>query len=375
MNLYINSAEQRLKTVLPSLGKIKDGYGVYLGLSKLGIKRTNQDHVNIAVSLLRDKLKTSIGDIYALSNSDIIIVYHGKNQKLIEDCIYQINYLFADEKSQMEFANGFDEEFSQMFDRGSWEDFISLCDQKISKAANHNSANDDEPLYQQISNIVEDSLSSLSWDSIIKIDPVYKLTNQGKKSKILDHVYVEVEGLRLQLSHKIDTLSNNYLDKFIKEFLDFKVLIKLLSLLKKNKASDGYFVNINLLTMLTDEFKLFIKSIPENNKKQIIFAIDIGDVFGNYETFCNMKDLYSDDSLKFCLDNISLPTFLMIDRNALGFDLVRIKATNMDLEVVEENFIDLRNKIHNTGSSRVILKAPSSILETVGNALGITLLS
>ena len=127
--------------------------------------------------------------------------------------------------------------------------------------------------------------------------------------------------------------------------------------------------------MLSDEFKLFIKSIPENNKKQIIFAIDIGDVFGSYETFCNMKDLYSDDSLKFCLDNVSLPTFLMIDRNALGFDLVRIKATNMDLEVVEENFIELRNKIHNTGSSRVILKAPSSILETVGNALGISLLS
>ncbi|MFN8912472.1 MAG: hypothetical protein ACK5V4_06860, partial [Alphaproteobacteria bacterium] len=124
---------------------------------------------------------------------------------------------------------------------------------------------------------------------------------------------------------------------------------------------------LKLSTLMTEEFKAFNNNLSEGQRKKIIIAIDVSDIFLNMHNFLDIREQLSQDGFKLCIDNLDLFSFMHIDRNALGFDLVRILnySSTLDLEAIESIATQLSEKIASCGSSRVILDIDSDTNETL----------
>ncbi|MDF3048161.1 MAG: hypothetical protein K0R73_1279 [Candidatus Midichloriaceae bacterium] len=357
MNLYINEADQRLVSSIPTLEKTRDAIGIYFSLSKLD-HATSGEHLSIVINVLRDQFKSSIGDIYAFKNKDILIVYRGRNEKLIQDCLYQVQYLFSDDNAQLTLAEDFLDRHSQVFYPKDWAKFLNTCQNLISAyAANQNSKNFKGSIVSLFSSTIEDLLAPVEWDVLMKSKPIFKHLPEKETNKVFDEIYADVKGIAYVIGENFDISNNVYLNAYFKEFLDLKLLVKLVALLSKKRGTTPYMLNLNITTVASQEFWTLAESLPDSIKQRIVLAISITDVFRDLGYFLELREKLSGHGFKLCLDDLDYLSFMQIDRSSLGFDLIRIKHKPLLGAIYASDLNnELSAKIAVSGSSRVILE-------------------
>lgn len=375
MNLYINASDKRLHSALPKISRLHDAIGIHFNLSKLQSTKEGSDYLNISLNLMRDHFKSSMGDIYVFNESkDILIIYHGRNEKLVNDCIFQIKYLFTEDTSQLSFDNEAIEEYCTTYYPINWRDFVLLCETKcnytMNKPANRNIK---RSVVSLISSVIEDFLSNLDWSVLLKSRPICRFNNTSVSSAIIHELCVDIESIEYILGESFDIGSNQYLNKFLQEFFDWKVLISLLSSIT-NESKDAYLINLNLSTLLSNEFEALSNNWSESQKKRIIIAIDIADIYSNMTDFLEIRENLAQSGFKLCLDKLDFFSFMQVDRTSLGLDLVRIiRPFSIDLDSIESIESQIQSKIALCGSSRVILDLNTDKPEIFCKKLGANL--
>lgn len=377
MNLYINDAEERLKSALLSYEKANDAIGLYFALSKLPHKKDSNDPKTIALNILRDQFKGAAGDIYVLTTSDVIVVYRGRNEALIQECSYNMQYLFAEEGDQLAFTGALTPQYTRVFHPKEWEGFLNLCYTLLENINGRNAVSSNGfkgSMLTLFGTIIEDVLATAQWSTLIRSSAVYKIADSKQHSKVLDELYVDIGALTYLVGDNLDIILNPYLKNYFKEFLDIKLLIKLVHILSKSSGDNAYLLHLNISTVSSSEFEQLAVSLPESTRKRIIISIAIGDIFLDFAYFLQVREQLAAYGFKLCLDNLDYLSFMQIDRSSLGFDLVRIKHSEMfDVIRLSELEEQLRNKINISGSSRVILEAPNTESVAVGRKLGLML--
>ncbi|MFN8832430.1 MAG: hypothetical protein ACK5WS_01335, partial [Alphaproteobacteria bacterium] len=309
------------------------------------------------------------GDIYVLSDSkDIIIVYNGRSDKLINDCINQIQYLLSEDIFHLSSNKSAITDHYSIYKHDSWHDFVYLCETKCNAISKKRPANQNlsSSALSIITGAIEEFLCHIDWDIIVKTRSVYRLSQTKNTTPIINELCVDVNAVKYILGDNFDVFSNPYIKNFVHEFFDWHVLIALIRLLE-NEMNIAYMINLKLSTLMTEEFKAFNNNLSEGQRKKIIIAIDVSDIFLNMHNFLDIREQLSQDGFKLCIDNLDLFSFMHIDRNALGFDLVRILnySSTLDLEAIESIATQLSEKIASCGSSRVILDIDSDTNETL----------
>lgn len=377
MNLYTNEAESRLRSALYSYEKIQDGIGMCFYLSKLHSRSGGNDPKAIALNILRDQFKGAIGDIYIMSNGDAIVIYRGKNQKLIDECLYNMQYLFTEEEKQLSFVDSISGVYTKIFYSEDWEVFLKLCRslcETMEERASSYGMKFKGSMLGLFGSMIEDVLLQAHFEELITMLSVYKASNDNQFSQILDEIWIDIKKLSDAVGASFDILSNPNLRAYLKEFLDFKILIKLVSLLKQNRDSQAYLLNLSISTIASTEFWHMAQTLSESVRKRIIIAISISDVFIDFGSFLDLRQQLVDYGFKLCLDNLDYLSFMQIDRASLGFDLVRIDHDVMSnvitLSELEQQFID---KVNISGSSRVIVQVPDKSVASTIRRLGIVL--
>lgn len=375
MNLYIKEAEQRLKSALPTLGKARDAIGIHFALSNLS-SGSIEEHGSIAINVLRDQFKNAIGDIYSFKNGDIIIVYRGRSEKLILDCLHQVQYLFADDHAQLSLSEDFLDKHSQVFYPKDWQKFLSLCDTLTTRLVpdNQSSPSFKGSLVSLFSSIIEDLLVSVEWSVLVKTSMISKQFVDQTTSKVFDEIYADVDSLSYIIGENFDIVGNPHLRSYFKEFLDIKLLVRLVELLNKKPGDNAYLLNLNITTVSSHEFWALAESLPDVIKRRIIIAISVADVFNDLSYFLEVRERLTMHGFKLCLDCLDYLSFMQIDRNSLGFDLVRIKHKTMfDVIRLSELEQELAAKISVSGTSRVILEVADKEAIRIGQKLGVML--
>jgi hypothetical protein len=375
MNLYIKDSESRLNSALERLSVAKDSTAICFFLSQFKNNVENSDVISIAISLIRDHFKKSVGDIYSFGKGDIVVVYKGHNHKLINDIIYQIKYLFSEDNDQMSFVETALDNCCKIYDSQNWDDFIKYCSKLLG-------INDNKPnsqvfhgsLIDLFSTIIEDFIQNIKWDSIIRHANVYKYANGGLGTKIFEEIFVDVDALSYVIGKGFDITSNIYLRNYFKELLDIKLLLRLVTLIKKNNHQSAYLLSLSINTLLSKEFDELSHSLPETVRKRIIISLSASDIFENLSTYMALREKLVSYNFKLCLDRLDYLTFLQLDRKNLGFDLFKIsKIKAGDLVAIRELEQQMISKIKATGESRVVLAVSNKDDMLLGKSLGLSL--
>lgn len=372
MQLHSSAALNQLKKIIPDLKRSKVGACVFFKLSELKIQRDNKEHIVIASNILQDQLRKAQGEMLTFADGDILLIFHEPNNKLIHDCVYQIQYLFEDYFDPKSKTLSADNIIKIFLLKDDFNAFENICMDKLGSSANDNLEGGSHSMIAFIANRIEDNLSALNWSKMIKEKFIYTVNNQP--SKVISEYVIDYLAIAKFSGDDFNIYYNSHLKGFIRDYLDLQLMIKMTEITNISMPLP-LMLGLSMPTLKSDNFSDLSKVIKETTRRRIIISVDVPEVYADIGEFFEVRDMLLKLGYKLCLSGLDNLSFLYSDRKQLGFDMVKLNwQPNLFKQNYNELEVQLKNKIQTIGSSRVILSnCGSSKAIDLGESLGISL--
>ncbi len=398
MIIVQKSAEIKLMELL---GVIRDPAGwqaVHFHLSDLLEQYKSEYQFNIAINLIHDLLKGYEGGIYQMVDNSIIVVCNELDKNILGKLIFQLRYLYMDDPLSYAEDGGENKDFCTVYDlRVQWQDFMDMCGRRMALLVRKNSAPErserDVAYVAESVNIsnrssavakndfnvlrmvsIERDLERSDIQRVMRRQPVCVVLPDMSMRRVFDEMYIHIVHLRQFLKMDVDLFSNRWLFKYLTQLLDMRML----ELLRQNivrYVESPLSLNLNVETIISGRFTEFDAVVKPSAKVSIVIEIPVMDVFADIHAFHLARRDVQRLGYRVCLDGLSMESFLMVDREKLGVDLVKIQW-NADIESdlnTKENK-EIVKAVSEFGSNRVILcRCDNKEAVQYGQALGISL--
>lgn len=393
MNIVQKSAEIKLMELL---GVVPDPAGwqaVHFHLNDLLEQYKSEYQFKIAVNLIHDLLKGYEGGIYQMVDNSIIVVCAELDRNVLNKLIFQLRYLYMDDPLSYLEDGGENKNFCTMYDlRVQWQEFMDMCGSRMALLVRKNSATErsdqinentgnqrgssagknDFNVLRMVS--IERDLERSDLQRVMRRQPVCVVSPAMNVRRVFDEMYIHINHLRQFLKMDVDLFSNRWLFKYMTQLLDNRML----DLIKQNMmryTDSPISLNLNVETLISNRFAEFDALIKPSSKVSIVIEVPIMDVFADIHAFHMARRDVQRRGYRVCLDGLSTESFLMIDREKLGVDLVKVQW-NADIESdldTKENKAIVK-AVKDFGSNRVILcRCDNKEAVQYGQALGISL--
>lgn len=398
MVIVAQKAEVKLLELATSLKEFAGGYyAIHYHLSDLQEQYRSDYQVKIGVNILKDLFKGQEFSVFICQDSDIFLIYRGYERSLLEKAIFQVRYLFMDDPLAYS-ADGFEnEEFCTVYDlEFQWRDFFIACKDKVgAEAVQSKHENVVAALKHTAEEAVETkpekaaklqlfqpshlaqmatTLRTMDVSSAIRSQTICAAIKGKPVKPLYEEMYVNIAHLRKLLKMDVDVFSSNPLFKYLTEMLDKRVLFLL------RDQFSTYFrvplsINLNVKTLLSEDFAAFDGMIKQKYKSSIVLEVHISDVFEDIANFMIARNAVQKLGYRICLDGLDSLSMLQIDRETLGCDLLKLKWNpDMSSEYHAEENRKLAAAIAKAKPSRVILcRCDDQAAVNFGHAVGISL--
>lgn len=408
MQLITVGAEVKLVEALAEIKEQASGWmGVYFAFSELLEQYRSEYQIKIAINMVKDLLKNDEGTLYLCKDSGLFIMTQNTPRQQLEKVVFQLRYLFMDDPLAYTSDGEENPEFSSMYDLSSeYEKFASLARAKMLDGkrgtqsrplqAPRPSTKDTvssppaSGFLQQVKQIatggsmrflnatnlahMERDLANADLTTVMRRQPVCAAIPDMMVRRVFDELYINITHLRQMMRVEADLLSNRWLFKYLTELLDYRVL----HMIQKNPSRYMELpisLNLNVKTLMSDEFLEFDASIKPSVKVSVVVELQISDVFEDMRAFIMARNAVQKLGYRVCLDGLTDLSFTQVDREKLGFDLVKLQWNAdipSDLQTKENKKIS--DVIKACGPNRVILtRCDNRKAVDYGQALGISL--
>ena len=203
---------------------------------------------------------------------------------------------------------------------------------------------------------VIDFIRKADLSNCLRRQPICYLKDDNNFRRVYEEIYVDITTLEAMLPLPLDVRSNKMLFQCLTEYLDRNVLAFLAD---DNISADGdvrpVSLNMNCRSLMTDAFARFDASVPPALKKRVVVEIHVSDVFFDPAAYMLTRDLLQHKGYRICIDGSDAFTFPQLDREILGFDLVKL-GWGADISHASESVRrSLIEAVANCGSQRVVL--------------------
>ncbi len=397
MRIVNREAEARLIELLNLIEDNRDGWQVLcLAFSRLLEHYRSEYQIKIATNLMNDLLADHDGAIYICDDTTIYVMVRNFPKGVMDKMIFQLRYLFMDDPLAYTIEGDENPEFATVYDiEEQWQDFMDVCKRRLvvrlrgSRAAAEAAAapkqaeapKPKQPHYKEMrlftaSNLVniERDLRGIDLSPTIRRQPICAAIPQTNIRTVFDELYININHLRQSMGVEVDLLSNRWLFKYLTQVLDERVL-DLIQRAPAHYLANPISLNLNVPTVLSTRFAEFDAAIKPASKVSIVIELQLADVFADMGAFLLAKDTAQKLGYRVCLDGVTELSFPQIDRQRLGFDLIKL-SWNADNEqdLNSENNRKLEAAIRQCGNNRVILTRCDTLQAVeFGQALGLSL--
>jgi EAL domain-containing protein (putative c-di-GMP-specific phosphodiesterase class I) len=404
MQLVSVGAEAKLVEYLSSIREDAAGWlGVCFAFSSLMEQYRSEYQIKIALNMIKDLLKQDEGQVYVCRDATVYVLVKGSTKQQLEKVVFQLRYLFMDDPLAYTQDGEENPEFCSMYDLATeFDAFAALARAKmlegkrgrevaVPPAAAAVGVKNNSGFLQQVKQIastatnmrflnatslahMERDLTNADLTTVIRRQPVCAAIPDMMVRRVFDELYINITHLRQMMRVEADLLSNRWLFKYLTELLDYRVL----HMIQHNPSRYMELpisLNLNVKTLMSDEFLEFDASIKPSIKVSVVVELQISDVFDDMRAFIMARNAVQKLGYRVCLDGLSDLSFTQVDREKLGFDLVKLQWNAdipSDLQTRENKKI--ADMIKLCGPNRVILnRCDNRKAVDYGQALGISL--
>lgn len=364
---------------------------IYINVSKLESKNIRDSHRQELADTFAAFVSKAMARYFWFANEDVIVIYNRRIKDEILSCLVKIRFMFHDDdllkNSDNLEAIGFVRFYNMVDDKKEFYHLVSKLSHQqnpvklqtkkatpfVMSAVSSNSQNKQKkPLTPDILARVQKILSVADFSSFIRRQAICAVIGKSAPLRVFEEVYVSIPDLREMLLPDIDLVANPWLFLSLSETLDKRVLETI------NRHDDGslignFSININVSTILSDEFLVFDEGISASMRPSIILELQLTDIFSDIKSFVLAKTFAQARGYKICIDGISVDKLKYLNRANLNCDLMKIIWHPAFMDVINEDkhFMDYVNKAERAKMILCRIDDPSAI--EVGNALGINL--
>ena len=399
MRVVTKDSEAHLIELLHLIEENREGWqALCFAFSRLLEHYRSEYQIKIAMNLMNDLLGDHDGAIYLCEDSTIYVVVRHFPKALMEKMIFQLRYLFMDDPLAYTPEGDENREFLTVYDIPTqWQDFMDICKRRLvtrlrqvnrpTPAAAVGTSSSEMRLPElpkkekalrifTASNLaaIENDLRDIDLSTTIRRQPICAAIPQTTMRTVFDEMYFNINHLRQSMGIEVDLLSKRWLFKYLTQILDERMLDAI-------QRSPGRYLtnpislNLNISTLLSARFAEFDAAIKPSTKVSVVIELQIADVFADIGAFLAAKDAVQKLGYRVCLDGVTELSFPYIDRQRLGFDLIKLMwdASGESSMQAEKN-IQLTEAIRVCGNNRVILTRCDTLQAVeFGQALGLSL--
>lgn len=380
---------------LRKMEKSLDDYrALYLETGRLENRNMRAVQRQSLIETFETVIKKSGGELFALPNDDVVVFFNRTAQEEILTCLVKLRFILHDDPL---IRNNPD------LEKSSFARFYDLSNgaarfRDIIRKATENGSADTKPeersgrpsmlgqggiygggvrklrrqLTPQMLGKLQKVLSMADFSSLIRRQSVCAVIGRSAPQMLFDEVFVSIADLRDTLLPDVDLTANPWLFQYLTETLDKRVLASV------SKHDDGslinnFSMNLNVSTILSDEFLQFDEDINASMRSTIVLELQLADIFSDIKAFILAKTFAQYRGYKVCIDGITVDKLKYIDREQLGADLIKIiwHPTFMDVINEDKHFTDYVNKAER--AKMIICRVDDPQAVEVGNSLGINL--
>ena len=393
----LSAAPEVKKDVLINdyVGRLKDrdNYrALYLSTSKLS--EANQKYLS-RQSLVETFDVVSAkgeGEIFGLPNDDMVIIYNKKMEEEILACLIKVRYIFHDDPLV---KDSFDLEkvgFVTYYDLdGRFQSAIdnamkAAAEQSFSalrKKTSTDKTSEWRIVKPQVKKLrreltpallgkIQKALSMTDFASLIRRQSVCAIIGKSSPQVLFDEAYVAISDLRDMLLPDLDFTANPWLFLALAGTLDKRVL-EHVSQHDDGALTSNFSLNLNVSTILSDEFLAFDDGINTATRSTIVLELQLVDIFSDIKAYMLAKTFAQYRGYKICIDGITVDKLKYINRQNLDADLIKIiwHPSFMDVIHEDKHFMDYVNRAER--AKMILCRVDDPAAVEVGNSLGINM--
>jgi hypothetical protein len=369
--------EERLLAYIEQLERHRKGRrAVRLHLSLLAAHNRREQHIQAAINAFDGLIRMFDGEIFAIGNSDLILVFAGANVLKIDQAVQKVRFLFSEDALfEIDPAEGA-RKFCTWYDIESELDAFRRDVQNCLKqhqirqaterkrppaAANHrqteallNIAGSGSMSFAEYGN-VEALLATADLTSLIRQQPICALTRDDPPQRVFDELFVSIADLQKTLAPDKSLTDDRWLFQRLTRTLDRRVL-KVLNGSAGLSPTKSMSLNMNVATLLTPDFQAFDSGLRTGARGTIMLELNVLDIFGDIGAYVYARDLVRERGYRVCIDGLTHLTATFIDRDKLGADMVKIYwSPDIAEDPAGNQAIALAQSVRSAGAARVVL--------------------
>lgn len=351
-------------------------------LSRLQPYNRRPHHIRVAFNTFENLLGQFEGRMFVLHNNDIVFIGQAASRDKLNEAMVKMRYLFSTDPMML---NGLEENLSSG-GFASWYQLNKEYDQLMDLAQRmhqstrtgqpHNFGNAEEHERTAINpdqlSWLEETLATADLSNLIRNQPICAVGGP-KPVPVFHELYVSISDLETQVLPNVALSSNRWLFQYLTGVLDRRMLVYLAG--EGERSNRAFSFNMNVATLLSSDFAKFDQRVSSGLRGRLVIELQTVDVFSDMAAYLFARDYVVDRGYRICLDGLTHYTAPFLDRNKLGFDLVKIYWTpamkNMDVPRITA---ELKGDNDDQALSRIILcrcDDPESV--EIGKRMGVNL--
>ncbi|MBL4693197.1 MAG: hypothetical protein JKY92_07700 [Magnetovibrio sp.] len=368
-HMHRRTQEQLLLEYLRRLENRREGRkAVRINISRLKPANRREHHIRAATNSFEAIVTDLMGQMFQLQNLDIFFIYKSEAQMRVEDTVRKVKYLFSDdelfeeeEKSGKKFLTWFDVE-------AEYDDMLKMVQdmgdqdgQPKKKGARSNvrealKARQDhgDPLNPEILSRAVKALFRTDLTSLVRRQFICNVDKKMVPEALFSELYISIQDLRETMMPGINLTANRWLFQYLTESLDKRIL----SLLAKSDGSmmtGDISFNVNVSTLMSPDFISFDEGVSAARRGSMVLELQKIDIFADYGAFLFVHEFCREKGYRICLDGLTYEDLMMIDRDRLGVDYVKMNWTFELADGGEDLNEKLQEIVQQTGSKRMIM--------------------
>jgi EAL domain-containing protein (putative c-di-GMP-specific phosphodiesterase class I) len=358
---------------------------IIIHLSRLRPDNRRAHHIRIAANTFESLVKQFDGQIFLMQNADIIFVCKDASIAVIDEAIMRLRYLFGDDPLAAELDENAPDRFATWYDlERDCQDFLALAEEmheqevkrkkRLAAIAGGGAREERQPMDAPALSELVSIIQRADLSNVMRRQPICAIMGGEPPRSVFREIYISIPDLRDTIMAKRDITSDRWLFQYLTQHLDRRVL----TLLRRNDdpaIAHSYSLNLNISTLLSQEFLQFDQSLRAGARGTIVIELQKVDIFADLGAYVFARDFLKERGYRVCLDGVSAVTLSFIDREGLGLDLIKMFwSPDMADPLRTERITAFREAVERTGRSRIILaRCDSEDAVTFGQSMGIRL--
>lgn len=307
------------------VGRIREGrMAVHLHLSRLRAHNRQESYLRIIVRMLDPLVTLNRGQLFLLSNADIVILVKDVSPADLDTYVYRVRSLFANDPLTYGTDDGGDRFFSWYDLDTDYDDFLELARRLDAEVGTRPRARDDAkpppPLDPDGLAKILGRLEGFDLAPLVRRQSAIGFDGKSARA-VFQEFFFSMGDLRQALAPETDITADPWLFRHLSRELDQRMLSAVRDM-RLREPPPAASLNLNLATVLSPQFDGFEQAVA--GRMGLLVEVEVVDIFADLGNFFYARDRLRERGHKLILDGLGTLALDFVDLGLCRTDFFKL---------------------------------------------------